>query len=204
MSDPYEIRWIKVGIIGGLLVAVLYPAVLILPGPLIVLTVAASFLGLMIGVGSFGLMHLIRLNAPSVAASLGAISNFTAGALFTGMALIQLAVKQTALDANIALQPQLEAVWLGLDVAWDVYIGAGTILFAASMFNHPRFRWPFAVPGLLLGIALLILNLAAFPLPPSSAGWPDLGPFVGLWYLAATLQAWRSLGWAREQLAPNP
>lgn len=200
MFSDYRIQWIVAGILGGILAAVLYPALLILPGPPSLITVLASFLGLSIGVGSFGLMKLITLKQGSVSASLGAISNFAAGALFTAMALVQLAVKQVTAEAGLTFSAQLEAVWLGLDVAWDVYIGVGTVFFGWAMLGHPRFRWFFGVPGMLIGSLLLIFNLLPFPTPPSSAGLIDLGPLVGLWYLAATIQTWRSLGWARDQL----
>ena len=201
MSTDLRIQWILTGIIGGVLAAVLYPALLILPGPPSLITILASFLGLSIGVGSLGLMKLITLSKGSVLASLGAISNFAAGVLFTAMALVQLAVKQVASDAGVAFSAQLEAVWLGLDVAWDVYIAAGTVFFGWAMLSHPRFRWYFGVPGMLAGILLLVFNFLPFPTPPSSAGLIDLGPFVGLWYLAATIQTWRSLGWAKDQLS---
>lgn len=58
----------------------------------------------------------------------------------------------------------------------------------------------FAVPGLSLGLLVIVLNLLPFPIPPAEAGSFDIGPFVGLWYLAATIQAWRSLPWVRQQL----
>jgi hypothetical protein len=43
--------------------------------------------------------------------------------------------------------------------------------------------------------------LAAMLGPPANAGLVDIGPLVGLWFLAATVQAWRSLGWARLRVA---
>lgn len=201
MYKDHRIQWILAGIIGGVLASVLYPALLILPGPPALITVLASFLGLSIGVGSIGLMKLIILNGCSVLASLGAISNFTAGALFTAMALVQLAVKEVASEAGVTFSAQLEAVWLGLDVAWDVYISVGTVFFSWAMLSHPRFGWYFGVPGMLIGILLMVFNLLPFPTPPSSAGLVDLGPLVGLWYLGATIQAWRSLGWAKDQIS---
>jgi hypothetical protein len=69
------------------------------------------------------------------------------------------------------------------------------------MLRHPCYRLPFALSGFLFGSLVLILNLLTFPTPPAEAGSIDVGPFVGLWYLASTVQAWRSLGWAREKLA---
>lgn len=203
LTNTFEIRWIKAGIAGGLAASVLYPALLILNGPPLAVTVIAAFLGLAIGVGSLGLRQLVDLHRRSVAAALGAISNYTAGALFTAMALVQLAVKQVGAETGISLAPDLEAVWLGLDVAWDNYIGVGTLLFALAVRGHPRFGWWFAGPGLVIGLGLIAMNLVTFPAPPSAAGLVDVGPFVGLWYLAATLQAWRSLGWARGRVSSD-
>jgi hypothetical protein len=195
MTGSVEIRWIRLGIVGGLCASGLYPLLLFVRLPLGVTAAAASLLGPAIGIGSLGLERLIRLHRPSAAASIGAIHNFAAGALFTAMALQQLAVRHHSPDAA----GDLVGVWLGLDVAWDVYIGLGTIFFAAAMFRHPRFRWPFAAPGAVLGTLVIVLNLLPFPVPPAEAGSIDIGPLVGLWYLAATFQAWRSLGWARER-----
>ena len=154
----------------------------------------AALLGPAIGIGSLGLYRLIAVHSDSVGAGLGALSNNIAGALFAAMALIQLAVRSSDADGQ-----KLVRVWLGLDVAWDVYIGIGTVCFALAMIRHPRFGWIFAVSGLVIGMLVLVLNLATFPTPPADAGLVDVGPVVGLWYLAATIQAWRSLGWVRTR-----
>lgn len=195
MNNAVAIRLIQFGIVAGLATGVLYPVLLLVP-VLWISLVAAAFLGPAIGVGSLGLRQLIDLPDRSAMASIAAIINVTAGALLTAMLLVQLAVRQIGTGTD----PQLIGVWLGLDVAWDIYIGIGTILFAASMLRHARFGWPFALPGLALGLLVIVLNLVVFPTPPAEAGSVDIGPFVGLWYLAATIQAWRSLGWARQQL----
>ena len=133
-----------------------------------------------------------------MAAAVGAVHNIIAGALFTGMALVQLAVRARAPEGA----RDLVGVWLDLDVAWDVYIGLGTLVFAWAMRSHPRYRWAFAAPGLALGLLVIVVNLMPFPVPPAEAGSFDVGPFVGLWYLAATIQAWRSLPWARQRCRP--
>ncbi|MFN2442225.1 MAG: hypothetical protein ABR517_06030 [Thermoanaerobaculia bacterium] len=192
-----DIRWIRIGIVGGLAASALYPVLLFAPLPLAVTAAVAALLGPAIGVGSLGLYHLVRLHGSSVAAALGAILNLLAGCLFTAMALVQLAVRARASEGA----RDLVGVWLGLDVAWDVYIGLGTLAFGWAVRRHPRFGWAFAVSGLSLGLLVIVLNLIPFPIPPAEAGSFDIGPFVGLWYLAATIQAWRSLPWAREQLS---
>jgi len=198
MTDPVEIRWIKIGIGAGVCASALYPALLFAPLPLRATAALGAFLGPAIGIGSLGLYRVLQMHARSVSSALGAIHNVFAGALFTAMVLVQLAVRQ-----NASPRPEgIVGVWLGLDVAWDIYIGLGTIFFGYAMLHHPRFRWPFAVSGFALGLLVIVLNLLPFPLPPAEAGSVDVGPLVGLWYLAATIQAWRSLTWARQSLRP--
>lgn len=201
VAEAAEIRWIQSGVVAGLCASVFYPVILFVPLPLAATAAVAALLGPAIGFGSLGLRQLISLHGPSVTATLGAISNLVAGALLTAMVLVQLAVRHAV--SGVTPQDDLVGIWLGLDVAWDVYIGLGTILFATSMLSHPRFRWPFALPGFVLGFLVLLLNFYTFPTPPAEAGSVDVGPFVGLWYLAATLQAWRSIAWARERLEPT-
>ena len=127
-------------------------------------------------------------------AGAAAVLNGLGGALFTAMVLVQMAVAHETGDRT---ERPLQAVWLGLDVAWDAYIGLGTVLFGVSMFRHPRFGRVFGTGGIVLGLGLLVLNLYTFPTPPANAGLIDLGPFIGLWYLAVSIQMWRSSGWAQ-------
>lgn len=202
MRNDVEIRWIVAGVVGGLAASALYPLLLFTNLSAAVTATAAGLLGPAIGIGSLGLRQLIRLHSRSVTATLGAIHNALAGALFTSMALVQVAVRSYEVESPMS--PRMIGVWLGLDVAWDVYIGLGTLFFACAMWRHPRFGWGFAVSGLALALAELLLNLYTFPVPPAEAGLFDIGPFVGLWYLATTIQTWRSLGWARVQLEPAP
>jgi hypothetical protein len=198
MIEHVEIRWIKAGILGGLCASIFYPVLLFAPLPLPITAAVGAFLGPAIGVGSLGLYHVLKLHAPTVTGALGAVNNVIAGAVFTAMALVQLAVRARAPEAA----GDLVGVWLGLDVAWDIYIGLGTLAFGWSMRHHPRFGWPFAAPGLVVGLLVIVLNLIPFPVPPAEAGSFDVGPFVGLWYLAATVQAWRSLPWAHQRCRP--
>jgi hypothetical protein len=197
MNDPLEIRWIKTGIIAGFCASILYPLIIFAPLSLKITAACAVFLGPAIGIGSLGLRYLLIINRKSVAAALGAISNYTAGVLFTSMVLVQLAVKYTA---DLSTVSNLEGIWLGLDVAWDIYIGLGTLLFALTIIKHPRFGWLYSIPGFILGFLVIILNLIPFPIPPAAAGLIDIGPFVGIWYFVLTIQALRSIGWARQQL----
>lgn len=79
----------------------------------------------------------------------------------------------------------MTGISLGLDVAWDVFGAAGTVLLAWSLWSHRRFHPLLALSGIVAGLALLALNIATFPTPPAEAGWVDLGPLVALWYIVA-------------------
>jgi hypothetical protein len=130
-----------------------------------------------------------------LSSSLGALSNALGGALFSAMGLVQLAVGYSSGGENVSTQSI--AIWLGLDVAWDAYAGLGTICFALAMLRHPRFGKIFSGSGIVIGAGLVALHLYTFPTPPQNAGLVDLGPAMGLWYLAVTIQMWRSLSWVR-------
>jgi hypothetical protein len=95
-------------------------------------------------------------------------------------------------------------VWnviLGLDVAFDIYIGLGTLLFGFAMLRHPRFGRVVGWGGVLAGGANLVLNFITFPEPPVDAGLIDPGLINGLWYLVVVVMVWRSLAWVDRNLA---
>jgi hypothetical protein len=54
------------------------------------------------------------------------------------------------------------------------------------------------IAGLVLAAAVLALNLLTFPTPPAEAGLVDVGPAIGLWYLAATILMSRSIPWLKD------
>lgn len=194
-----EMNWIGLAIGAGIATCIVYPALVFVPLPRLVTVTFAASVGPLLGIASVGLFRFVRLHQPSLLAELAAISNFAAGCLFTTMLLVQLAVRIRA--TGQVIDDQTKAVWLGMDVAWDVYVGIGTAMFAWAMRRHPRFGLAFTCSGLLLAALLLGSNLYAFPEPPGSSGLFDLGPFVGLWYAAVTIQMWRSLSWARDVVA---
>jgi hypothetical protein len=132
-----------------------------------------------IAVSSIGIYHILGGAAGPRLGLIAAVANVTATALLLAMLLVQMSVKAVVPQSDAALK----AIWLGLDVAWDLYIGAGTILFALCMFGRRGLGAWLAIPGLLVGALLLAFNIATFPTPPANAGLVDVGPLVGLWYL---------------------
>ncbi len=114
---------------------------------------------------------------------LAAAANAMAVVELLAMALLQMAVKQV----NPHPGHELTSIWLGLDVAWDMFGGAGTVLLALALWRHPRFPRLLAGSGVLVGALIWALNTATFPTPPAEAGIFDAGPLVGLWYLVLSV-----------------
>ncbi len=189
------LKAVQLGIVAGFFTCLAYPLLVFVPLPKLATTTLAACFGPALAVASFGLRRLLDWETPRVSSALGALLNALAGALFSAMALVQMAVGYSVGGEKVSAQ--VRAIWLGLDVAWDAYIGLGTLCFALAMLRHPRFGKVFSFSGLAIAAGLLVLNFYTFPAPPASAGLVDLGPAIGAWYLVVTIQMWRSLHWAR-------
>jgi len=85
----------------------------------------------------------------------------------------------------------LRSIDLGLDLVWNVFICISLILFGISMLRSRHFGPVFGMAGIVIGIALLTLNIITAPNPPGSAGLVDLGPFAGLWFMVVSIQMLR-------------
>jgi hypothetical protein len=153
--------------------------------------IAASLFGPLIAATSVALYLLLASERATLAGLLAAIANVAAAALVTAMLLVQIAVNDVEAGLSPVVNDAFEHVEFGLDLSWDVFLIAGTILFSCAMLADPRFGRRFAVPGIALAAALYVLNFATFPTPPASEGLVDLGPLVGLWYAAVSVQALR-------------
>ena len=157
----------------------------------VVTPIVAGLFGPLIAGASVALYLLLAAERATLAGLLAAVANVAAAALVTAMALVQLAVNDVEAGLSPAVNEAFEHVEFGLDLAWDVFLVAGTILFSCSMLADPRFGRRFAVPGIAVAAGLYVLNFATFPTPPAAEGLVDLGPLVGLWYAAVSVQALR-------------
>ena len=196
------LNWINIGIICGFLVSIIYPLLQFISN-LILGVILASSMGILLSLASVGLYYFIQINKKSMAAKIAVFSNIIAGALLTQMFLVQLAIKASKPEL---IDESSKWVWntvnhvhYGLDVAWDVYIFLGTILFAVSIFNHPKLGKIFSITGILISILMIITNIISFPIPPYEEYF-DFGPFIGLWYLAITIKIALSKNWIHQQI----
>jgi hypothetical protein len=170
----------------------------------VVTPILASVIGPLIAGASVALYLLLASERATLAGLLAAIANVAAGALLTAMLLVQIAVNDVEAALSPAVNDAFEHVEFGLDLSWDVFLVAGTILFSCAMLADPRFGRRFAVPGIVLAAALYVLNFATFPTPPAAEGLVDLGPFVGLWYAAVSVQALHLRRVTRRRDADGP
>jgi hypothetical protein len=192
-------QWTIISIITGLGAVISYTLLSILSGPYISLVIVASAFGPFLAAASLGLYHVVAESGNPVVLQLAVMFNIVGAAIFTTMLLVQLAIGyqlqstgKEAIDLT-ALRTALVGVQLGMDVAWDVFISLGTLLFAISMLRDARFGLVVGIAGILIAVALLILNLWTFPTPPAAKNLVDLGPLIGIWYLAVTIMMIRWL-----------
>jgi len=205
--------WIRIGIYAGLAVSVIYPVMIFVPLPKKITVVFASLFGPLLLVASLGLYFFLKAYRKTITGQLAVISNIIASVQVTLMLIVQLSVNLSmaglidSAGEGISeatkkwIWQVVDKVQLGMDVSWDIFIAIGTILFGVTMMKHPRFGKIFGLLGFLIGHFLLVFNLSTFPTPPGDAGLIDLGPIVGLWYLAAMVLIIRSLKWFDRQLS---
>lgn len=204
-------NWVRVGIGAGLVACVTYPLLVLVPMPRFLTAIVLSAFGPSLGFASVGLYYFLKLHRDSVVAQIAALSNLLAGALVTTMLMVQTSIKFHAQDYFAGPAPDesirttvfwMRDVDLGIDVAWDVYIGLGTLLFGVAALRHPRLGRVVGWAGILIaGVGVLGFNLYTHPTPPADAGLIDAGPLCGLWYLVVVILIWRSRAWVEEQLA---
>lgn len=204
MNDENQmtLKWINLGIICGILVSVIYPLLQFISNLILAVIFAAS-MGILLSLASVGLYYFIEIHKKSITSKIALFSNIIAGALLTQMFLVQLAIKSSSPNiveqSNKWIWNSMNHIHYGLDVAWDVYIFLGTILFAVSIFHHPKLGKIFSISGIIISLLMIITNIISFPIPPSKE-FIDFGPLIGLWYLGITIKIIVSKKWLHQYL----
>jgi hypothetical protein len=209
-DDPATtLAWIRIGGVCGLLGIGAYLAAAFVPLPDLLGYAAAFALGPLLAVGAAGLYHCLALHRRTPLAQIAAGAAIAGGItllvmLTTQQAIVALtrraiagATDTASADVYRTVAEGLNAVHLGIDVAWDVLISVAVVLFGLAMLRHPRFGPVVGGIGIVLGLLLLGFNLWHFPTPPVNASSVDWGPFVALWMLLVFVMLLRSRAWAR-------
>jgi len=214
MSEKSQLiyRWVKFGIVCGILADLCYGLAIGLPMPERLTNVVFFAFGPLLMAGAPGTYFFIKQHRNSIALQVGTLFMIAAGMSVTVMAVVQRAVfltfypikpeatNEVAYEAWRMGLASGNAIQLGLDIVWDIFILTGAVLLAISMYNHPRLGKIVSSFGITIGLLGLYFNLATFPVPPGEAGSFDIGPLVGLWFLVVTIMVIASLKWMRHSL----
>jgi hypothetical protein len=205
MSDPMERAdrpvpnrglWVRGGIAGVVAVAC-YILAIAIPWPETQLGTSAALLvvsawPILSIVYSYALYSFVAAERESAANRLALIFAALAFTTVLAMIVVQLAVGAAIGEITSGLDPQLaralrrglRMIDLGLDVAWDMLVGTALIFSGVAMRRRSGLGPGWAVPSVLLGAALVVLNAATFPWPPGDRGLIDIGPLIGLFVMA--------------------
>lgn len=140
---------------------------------------------------AYGFHDFIAAERPSAANDLFRVFAIVAFTTVLAMLIVQLAVVAGVPEMTRGMDPatakilkrSLRLVDLGLDVAWDMLIGTSLIFWGAAMLRRRGLGIGWALPAVLFGAALIVLNAATFPWPPNTRGLFDIGPFIGTYML---------------------
>ncbi len=203
MEDNTIKPWVRTGVIFGYVVTIIYPCMLFIPLPVQITLVFAFVFSISLAIASIGLYKFLTYNKETVSAGIGILFNIIAAAVVFIMIALQIAffksntgeIPVVSNEIITYMNQKLDLIQLTMDVVWDMFLAAGTILLALNMMNHPRLGKIFGATGMLLSLALFILNVYTFPIPPAESGLIDVGPFISLWYLAVTIKITASMKW---------
>jgi hypothetical protein len=141
-SVTTRLNAVRLGIFAGIFTCLAYPLLVFLPLPRVATAALAACIGPALGLASYGLKTLLDLERSTVSSALGLLLNSLAGAMFSAMLLVQLAVKALAQDQKVA--PPLAGFWLGC--------GVGCLCGPGNAFLCRRHV---AAPSLRAGVRLL-------------------------------------------------
>ncbi|MFQ5722762.1 MAG: hypothetical protein ACE5GI_09755 [Candidatus Aminicenantales bacterium] len=178
------------GIIGTICYIV---AITISMSPQITFLVAMAWPILSIVCG-YSIYRYIALQKQSASNQLAFVLGCLALAMVAMMICIQLAVK-TGIGEHMArtlndeqevlklIKYSLRWIDLGVDVAWDLFIGAALIFLAIALKGHTHFGLWWSIPAATLGVIVIAINAVTFPMPPNTQGMFDVGPFIGTYMI---------------------
>jgi len=167
-----------------------------LPLPDVLTRLLAFAFGPLLSVSFLALYRYLATHRDNPVLQVACLMGIIAGVMVTTMLVVQVGNNMVrteslaAADSDLAREAARQA-WTAVnrvqylvDVVWDIFICAATMLLGIYLWGHPRFGKIWGGLGTLAGFLLLVLNLQTFPTAPAYAGSVDLGPVVALWMSA--------------------
>lgn len=198
MTPTHSPRLFVLGGASGIVGTICYIATAVVPlSQSLTYTVAMAWPVLSV-IFVFSLYEYIKIDRRSSANQLAFVFAAIGFAMVAAMISIQLAVR-TGIEEHIANSPEnqeflkllrrsVRLVDMGLDVAWDIFVGTSLIFLGFALVRHKGFGTWWAVPAGFLGVLLIVLNVSTFPWPPNTKGLFDIGPAIGLFIIALSVR----------------
>lgn len=214
MDDSLQFakRWVITGIVCGILAGVSYAVSVAVPlPPQLAYPIFWAF-GPLLCASAPGIYFFIKHYRKTIPLQIGVLFLIIAGASVTMMGTMQAAVR--AIMRAVSLEGASDitkeawdlaykvanAVQMGADIAWDVFIFTSVFLLGIAMFKHPKLGWIFGAPGCLIAFLGLAFNVYTFPYNPGTQGLIDMGPFMGLWFFTVSIKVIFSLKWMDKKI----
>jgi hypothetical protein len=97
------VRGLRLGIFAGFVACLSYPLAAFVPLPMRATAAIAACFGPALALACFGLKGLLDVEKRTISSALGLLLNALAGALFSAMALVQIAVGSLVKDGKVLL-----------------------------------------------------------------------------------------------------
>lgn len=189
-------RVMRTGVIFGLIAVLMYLLLAILPLPTFLRRPFWVLIGPFMTIAFVGLFPFIATHRVTVTAILGTVMGVLAGALRCASSVVQSSNlhyirrytdAESSESAQQVWQNILSGVFTvqnGLNYAYDLFLDLAVLMLAIALWHHPGPGRIFAITGAAAGATHLSLKLVTYPEPPAEAGLVDVGPVLGLWFLA--------------------
>ena len=139
---------------------------------------------------AFSAYKYISIQKQSFSNQLAFIFTIIAFILVSIMISIQLVVRAgmeesiisasaTDKDTLLLISNSFRWIDLGVDLAWDMFLGLALFLLSMAIKGHQKFGIWWSIPLALLALVLVVTNLFTFPNPPDTKGLFDVGPIIG-------------------------
>ncbi|MFZ1692470.1 MAG: hypothetical protein WAT74_04645 [Flavobacteriales bacterium] len=188
-SSTLDRSWTFTGGFCGIAAVLAYFGAAFIPLPDTASLILAFAFGPLVSIASLGLVRALEQGTPRVGLRIAGFLGASAGVTVLAMLTVQQALfaAQGRIaegdPSRVSLIALGNAVHFGLDIAWDCLIAASITLSAIHFWRVSAFGKVLSALGVLCGVGLFAINMAAFPDPPDSIGLLDMGPFCALWML---------------------
>ena len=210
MKEKDQKELIVVGLIAGAIVSVTYPLQITNSFSRLGQSIMELTMGPLIIIGCLALYYFIKAQRNTVYNLLGFVFNALAGLSVTMMVAVQGSVYTIGKDYREAADETMKQMirqsfkvgnlaQLGMDVCFDVFISLGTVFIGIAVLKQRQILGWLGLPGIIVGLGGLAVNIATFPIPPADQGLFDPGPYFGIYFgllliamLVAVIRQWNA------------